>query len=143
MNEILCRSAERPFTQSVRSDVLRREDPDLDLRMRENQSHLSEPARQTFAVPGMAMMALTILPALSGHGLAPVFCLMTMGGLVFALEHRARAKPDGEVPQRGGDYTIDHAASVCPMRADGQFQTPRDHDESDDASRAKLRQLLR
>jgi len=97
MYEILCRSAERPFALSARSDVPRGDDAGLVLHMRENRAHLSEPARQTFAVLGAAMMALTILPALSGHWLVPVFCLMAMGGLVFALEQHARSKPDGEV----------------------------------------------
>ncbi|NBC37169.1 DUF2244 domain-containing protein [Novosphingobium sp. FSY-8] len=58
---------------------------------------MSEPARQSFAVLGAAMMALSILPVLSGHWLVPVFCLMAIGGLVFALEQHARSKPDGEV----------------------------------------------
>jgi hypothetical protein len=65
--------------------------------LRENRLYLNEPARQTFAMLGAAMMALAILPALSGHWLVPVFCLMTMGGLVLVLEHHGRAKPDGEV----------------------------------------------
>ncbi|MET3473532.1 protein SCO1/2 [Novosphingobium sp. 1529] len=47
-----------------------------------------------------------------------------------------------KVPQPGGDYTIDHTAGVYLMRGDGQFQTLLDHNESDDASLAKLRQLL-
>ena len=97
MYEILCRSPERPFALSARHDVPQGERAGLVLHMRENRSHLSEPARQTFAVLGMAMMALAILPALSGHWLVSVFCLMAMGGLVFALEHHARSKPDGEV----------------------------------------------
>lgn len=86
MYDILCRSPERPFALSARSDMLR-----------ENRLYLNEPARQTFAMLGAAMMALAILPALSGHWLVPVFCLMTMGGLVFALKHHGRAKLDGEV----------------------------------------------
>lgn len=46
MYDILCRSPERPFALSARRDMLR-----------ENRLHLSEPARQTFAVLGAAMMA--------------------------------------------------------------------------------------
>jgi len=47
-----------------------------------------------------------------------------------------------KVPQPGGDYTIDHSTGVYLMGANGQFQTLLDHDESDDASLAKLKQLV-
>jgi len=47
-----------------------------------------------------------------------------------------------KVPQPGGDYTIDHTAAVYLMRGDGHFETLIDHNESDDASLAKLKQLL-
>jgi uncharacterized membrane protein len=97
MYEILCRSPERPFALSARHAAPRGDHAGLVLHMRENRSHLSEPARQTFAVLGAALMALTILPALSGHWLVPVFCLMAMGGLVFALERHGRSKPAGEM----------------------------------------------
>lgn len=97
MYEILCRSPERPVALSARSDVPQGHHAGLVLHMRENRSHLSEPARQTFAVLGAMLMALSILPALSGHWLVPAYCLMTMGALVFALEYHARSKPAGEV----------------------------------------------
>ena len=47
-----------------------------------------------------------------------------------------------KVPQPGGDYTIDHTAAVYLMGADGQFRTFLDHDETDEASLAKLKQLV-
>ena len=47
-----------------------------------------------------------------------------------------------KVQQPGGDYTIDHSTGVYLMGADGQFQTLLDHDESDEASLAKLKQLV-
>lgn len=107
MYEILCRASERPLALSARSDVPQGHHAGLVLHMRENRSHLSEPARQTFAVLGVAMMALSILPALSGHWLVPVLCLMAMGALVFALESHARAKPAGEMLEIA-DGTIRH-----------------------------------
>jgi protein SCO1/2 len=47
-----------------------------------------------------------------------------------------------KVPQPGGDYTIDHTASIYLMDAKGGFQNMIGHDESDDAALAKLKQLV-
>ena len=47
-----------------------------------------------------------------------------------------------KVPQPGGDYTIDHTASIYLMDARGGFQNMIGHDESDDAALAKLKQLV-
>lgn len=59
MYEILCRSAERPFAlaQPAEASV---PSAGLVLHMREHHSHLTKPARETFAVLGMPMMALHI-----------------------------------------------------------------------------------
>lgn len=47
-----------------------------------------------------------------------------------------------KVPQPGGDYTIDHTASIYLMDARGGFQTMIGHDENDDSALAKLKQLV-
>jgi uncharacterized membrane protein len=102
MYEILCRPAERPLALDGRVESAHVESAHVDsstlvLHMQENRSYLSEPSRQAFAALGMAMMALSILPALSGHWLVPVFSLMALGGLVLALESHARSQPKAEL----------------------------------------------
>ena len=47
-----------------------------------------------------------------------------------------------KVPIAGGDYTIDHTASVFLMGPDGHFQSIIDHDENDQSALAKLRRLI-
>lgn len=46
-----------------------------------------------------------------------------------------------KVPTSGGDYTIDHTASVFLMDAEGRFTTTVDHHENSEAAVAKLRRL--
>lgn len=65
------------------------------LRMRENRSHLSQHARQTFTALIGVFMAAAILPALQGRILVPLFAIGTMAALVFALEwHKAKPPPE-------------------------------------------------
>jgi len=47
-----------------------------------------------------------------------------------------------QVPQAGGDYTIDHSAVTYLMGADGRFAALLDPNESDDAALAELRRLV-
>ncbi|KPL68586.1 electron transporter SenC [Erythrobacter sp. SG61-1L] len=47
-----------------------------------------------------------------------------------------------KVPQPGGDYTIDHTASVFLMDRDGKLQSIIDHHETEAASLAKLQRLV-
>ena len=47
-----------------------------------------------------------------------------------------------KVPQAGGDYTIDHTATVYLIGPRGEFVTTIDHDESDTAALEKLRRLV-
>ncbi len=46
------------------------------------------------------------------------------------------------VPQRGGDYTIDHTATVFLMGRQGEFVTTIDHQEGQDTALAKLKRLI-
>ena len=48
-----------------------------------------------------------------------------------------------KVPLAGGDYTIDHTASVFLMDTDGAFVTTIDHAESQEMAVAKMRRLLK
>ena len=48
----------------------------------------------------------------------------------------------GVVPIEGGDYLIDHTATIFLMDADGRFFGALAHGEADDTSRAKLRRLV-
>ena len=106
MYEILCRSAERPFVLAHRAEPAAPSSSSsrLVLHMRENRSHLSKPARECISLVAIMLMALSILPALSGHWLVPAYCLMAMGGLVFALDHHARSIPAGETLEIGDGH---------------------------------------
>jgi len=46
------------------------------------------------------------------------------------------------VPQPGGDYTIDHTASVFLMDRAGKLQSIIDHHEAEASALAKLRRLV-
>lgn len=46
------------------------------------------------------------------------------------------------VPQDGGNYTIDHSATVLLMDRNGRFQSTIDMKEDDEAALAKLRRLI-
>ena len=47
-----------------------------------------------------------------------------------------------KVPQDGGNYTVDHSATVFLMDRDGRLQSTLDMKESDSAALAKLRRLV-
>lgn len=47
-----------------------------------------------------------------------------------------------KVPQDGGNYTIDHSATVFLMDREGRLQSTLDMEESDEAALAKLRRLV-
>ena len=47
-----------------------------------------------------------------------------------------------KVPQNGGNYTIDHTATVFLMDRDGRLQSTLDMKEDDAAALAKLRRLI-
>ncbi|KQZ76630.1 hypothetical protein ASE06_06375 [Sphingopyxis sp. Root214] len=85
-----CRNADAPLR--VRSGY---DEAPFVLRMRENRSHLSQHARETFTVLIGLFMAAAIVPALQGRILVPLFAIGTMGALVLALEwHKAKPPPE-------------------------------------------------
>jgi protein SCO1/2 len=47
-----------------------------------------------------------------------------------------------KVPLEGGDYTVDHTATVFLMDADGQFVTTIDHAESQEMALAKFKRVI-
>ncbi|OYY63588.1 SCO family protein [Sphingomonas sp. 28-62-11] len=47
-----------------------------------------------------------------------------------------------KVPQPGGDYTIDHTATIFLMGREGEFVTTVDHQEGQDTALAKLKRLI-
>ena len=47
-----------------------------------------------------------------------------------------------KVPQDGGNYTIDHTATVFVMDREGRLQSTLDMKESDEAALAKLRRVI-
>ena len=47
-----------------------------------------------------------------------------------------------KVPQDGGNYTVDHSATVFLMDRDGRLQSTLDMKEGDEAALAKLRRLV-
>lgn len=112
MYEILRRSSERPW---ARPELASPATPDASpvggaivLRLSENRSHLTEPARQCLAVLIATMMALSILPALKGYWMVPAYCLATMFALTFALERHARSKPRCEILEFSEGYIRHH-----------------------------------
>ena len=98
MYEILRRSPERPWARpELASPAMLDASPAggaIVLRLRENRSQLSAPARQCCAVLVAAM-----LPALKGYWMVPAYCLAAMAALTFALERHAKAKPKCETLQ--------------------------------------------
>lgn len=66
------------------------------IQMRENRSHLPEAGRQTVAVLGFALMVLMIVPALKGHWLVPLYAMLTMAALTFALDRHGKSVPRAE-----------------------------------------------
>jgi uncharacterized membrane protein len=95
MFEILDRPEGRCADASPQDSIGGEADP-VRLRMRENRSHLSQHARETFTVLIALFMAAAIVPALQGRILVPLFALGTMAALVLALEWHQRRPPPEE-----------------------------------------------
>jgi uncharacterized membrane protein len=78
--------------------------------MQENRSHLSQDARVCFSVIGLLFMVTSIGPALHGHWLVPVFSILAMAALTFALERHGSSSPKQETLEMG-DGRVRHRDS--------------------------------
>ena len=72
---------------------------------------------------------------------APILGLTGTPEQVAAIAKAYRIVYD-KVPQNGGNYTIDHTATVFLMGRDGRLQSTLDMKEDDGAALAKLRRLV-
>lgn len=100
MYELLCRSSERPWapqTEKLAAAPDRGDPAPLILHMRENRSHLTQDARVCFSAIALLFMVTSLGPALHGHWLVPVFSILAMAGLTFAIERHARSRPASEI----------------------------------------------
>lgn len=98
MYEILRRSEERPWSAPEAApfhaaDARRH----FVLRMRENRSQLTREARIGIAALAVLLMATTILPALHGLWVVPLYSLCAMAALTVALERHGRSRPASEM----------------------------------------------
>lgn len=96
MYTLLCRSAERPWdSEPVQLDC----PPEtgapkpLILHMQENRSQLTQPERLAITAVSTMIMITSLLPALKGFWVTPLFTLLAFGGLVVALERHGRSRP--------------------------------------------------
>jgi uncharacterized membrane protein len=111
MYELLSRSAGRPWGAPGRALVAAPNDTvtrPLILHMQENRSHLSNDARTCFAAIAILFMVGSIAPALHGQWLVPVFSILAMAGLTFALERHGKSRPASEVLELGNGRVRHH-----------------------------------
>lgn len=87
----------------------------LVLFMREDRSTLGLYERQTFAVIGTCLAALSILPALKGFWLVPVFSLGALALLVFALDRHRQSTPASETLELGEGKVVLRRLRQAPV----------------------------
>lgn len=73
----------------------------LILHMCENRSHLPQEARLAFTAIFMMFMAMAIARGLQGHWQVPVYAILTMAGLTYALDRHSKSKPASETLELG------------------------------------------
>ena len=103
--------AARPST--LTSPAASRGEPVI-IEMRENRSHLSKAGRQTIAMLSFALMMLMIVPAMKGYWLVPIYSLLTMAALTFALDRHGKSVPRAEC-------LAFSPGRVCHRAADGRM----------------------
>ena len=99
MFELLSRSAERPWAakpEKLAALPQQRGPAPLILHMQENRSYLSDEARVCIGVIGLLFVITSIGPALEGLWVVPVFSILAMAGLTFALERHIKSAPASE-----------------------------------------------
>ena len=131
MYELLCRSSQRPWAPQPEKLVAvpeRGTSRPLILHMQENRSHLTQEARVCFSVIALLFLVTSIAPALKGHWLVPVFSILALAGLTFALERHGKSRPasetlelaEGRVRHRdsaGSRSNCPHSGCGLPQRA--------------------------
>lgn len=111
MYQVICRPEGRPWARPDDWLALAASEPlpsvrPLVLHMRENRSRLLLHERQAIAVLGTCLAALSILPALKGYWLVPVFSLTALATLVFALGRHSGSAPASETLEFGDDRIV-------------------------------------
>lgn len=97
MFHILDRSAERDGGNGGKSRAIEpNRERSFVLHMEENRSCFPQDARGALVVMVTLLMATSILPALKGYWLVPLFSLGMMALLVWALEHHQKSAPKFE-----------------------------------------------
>ncbi|BAK66371.1 hypothetical protein SLG_16960 [Sphingobium sp. SYK-6] len=134
MYQLLRRSPERPWGAprhelppgSSRDDTT---DHPLILHMRENRSHLTRAARACVGMIALLFMLTTLGPAMEGQWPVPVFSMVTIAALTFALERHARSRPasetleldDGRVRHRdSAGRSVDYPACWMRLATEGR-----------------------
>lgn len=107
MYEIIRRSQERPWHHRV--DQIN-EMPsfgltscnDIVVQMRQNRSHFPQEGRAALSMMLALLMLTSVVPAIKGYWLVPVFSLGVMGSLVLALEFHQKSAPMSETLEFSG-----------------------------------------
>lgn len=121
MYQLLRRPEGRPWATPddwltlANSDSLPSDRP-LMLHMRENRSSLDPHERLTVAIFGTCLAAMSILPALKGFWLVPVYCLGTLAILVFALDRHRMSAGSSETLELGDAQIILRRDRQAPIR---------------------------
>lgn len=111
MYQLLRRPEGRPWARPDDWLGLSTDDPSLVdqpmvLLMRENRSSLNKTERQAFAMLAACLVGMTILPALKGYWLVPVFSLGALAMLVLALGRHRASIPASESLELGAGRIV-------------------------------------
>lgn len=111
MYQLLRRPEGRPWARpddwlGLSADDLSPADRPMVLQMRENRSSLNKVERQAFAMLGTCLAAMTIMPALKGYWLVPVFSLGALALLVLALGRHRASVPASESLELGAGRIV-------------------------------------
>lgn len=126
MFQVLRRPAGRPWARPEDWLPLSNADPvpatwPLALHMQENRSVLGQTERLTFAVLGTCFAMLSVLPALKGYWLVPVYSLGALGALVFALHRHQRATPRTELLELNAGQATYRPDQRRPVSFDAKY----------------------
>lgn len=121
----------------------------FDLHMQANRSTMPLPVIHVMIAAGVALLLLSARFVVIGAWPVAIFSLfstpiigLTGTDAQIAQVVKAYHAFFEKVPQPGGDYTIDHTATVYLMGRQGEFVTTIDHQEAQDTALAKLKRLI-